>query len=109
MTGLCHADTQEGTPWTISTTTAPPARRCTQLHQGRPAALRERTRQWWQWHWTRVAEEHGYAEALTAVLLEAVALLTRSIRLRYAAHEFLAVYVAVLKTLRHRGAEPGPA
>ena len=71
--------------------------------------LRERARQWWQWHWTRVAEEHGYAEALTAVVLEVVALLTRSIRIRYAAHEFLAVYVAVLKTLRRRGTEPDPA
>ena len=68
-----------------------------------------RAGEWWQWHWTRIAEEHGYAEALTAVLLEAVALLTRSMRVRYAAHELLAVYVAILWTLRHRGPGHEPA
>lgn len=68
----------------------------------RRAAQRLRTRaaRRWQWHWTRVAEEHGYAEALTSVLLEAIALLTPSMRLRYLAHELLAAYVAVLRTLR---------
>lgn len=69
--------------------------------------LLERTGEWWQWHWTRIAEEHGYAEALTAVLLEAVALLTRSMRIRYAAHELLAVYVAILRTLRGTGPSSG--
>lgn len=63
---------------------------------------------WWQWHWTRVAEEHGYAEALIAVLTELVELLTPSLRLRYLAHELLAVYVPVLRSLRrgHPGDEP---
>lgn len=68
--------------------------------------LRARLGEWWRWHWTRVADEHGYAEALTAVLLEAIALLTRSTRLRHAAHELLAVYVAVLRTLRRPGHAP---
>lgn len=70
--------------------------------------LLERAGEWWQWHWTRIAEEHGYAEALTAVLIEAVALLTRSMRVRYLVHELLAVYVAVLRSLRrsHPGDEP---
>lgn len=28
--------------------------------------LLELAGEWWQWHWTRIAEEHGYADALTA-------------------------------------------
>ena len=58
------------------------------------------TREWWRWHCTRISEEHGYAETLTAVLVEVVELLTESLRWRYLAHELLAVYVAVLRALR---------
>ena len=71
--------------------------------------LGEQAKQWWQWHWTRIAEEHGYAEALTSVLIEAVAMLTRSMRVRYLAHELLAVYVAVLRALRRSQLGDDPA
>ena len=43
------------------------------------------------------------------MLLEAVALLTASLRIRYLAHELLAVYVAVLRTLRRSHVGPEPA
>jgi hypothetical protein len=84
------------------------ARRCADHLRLAVERLLERAGEWWQWHWTRIAEEHGYAEALTAVLVEAVAMLTRSMRVRYLAHELLAVYVAVLRTLRrsHLGDDP---
>lgn len=76
------------------------ARRWLKVMLSRLQRLLGRAREWWQWHWTRVAEEHGYAEALTAVLVEAVAMLTRGMRVRCVAHELLAVYVAILRALR---------
>ena len=85
------------------------AQRCADRVRIAVERLLERAGEWWQWHWTRIAEEHGYAEALTAVLVEAVAMLTRSMRVRYLAHELLAVYVAVLRTLRRTELGDDPA
>ena len=85
------------------------ARRCADRVGVVVERLLERAGEWWQWHRTRIVEEHGYAEALTAVLLEAVELLTASLRVCYLAHELLAVYVAVLRTLRRSELSDDPA
>ena len=60
-------------------------------------AVRE-FRRWWESHWTRIAQDHGYAEAFTAVVV-AVAV--------FVVHEATAAYVAVLRALRPHPGEDG--
>ena len=66
-------------------------------------------RRWWETHWTRIAQDHGYAGAFTAVVVAATDLVTDSARVRFVVHEATAAYVAVLRALRpHLGEDGAP-
>lgn len=68
--------------------------------RARATTMLRALRRSWQVHRDRMAEESGYAEAFTAVLLAAVELVTDSLRARHLVHALTELYVAVLRALR---------